>query len=514
MNLLPYKILKILLASCLATPLLAFSNVIFPYTVPKIFAFRVLVEIAAVFFIYLVLKCPKIFCHSGRPFVIPASSVILASSVIPAQVMDPDARRAGIQNPGSRIKSGMTNKKKLVAFLFLILIFILITSLFSIRNSLFVKNNPTLSRLTSISLSDSTVQSRLILWQDAWRAWQARPWLGFGPENFEAAVGPYLSPKLIGFESYAFDRAHNLIFDYGVASGWLGLVGYLVLFCAALWALWQRRADNFMFFAVFTALLTAYLVQNLFIFDSFISYLMLFFVLALINNSNQGLFFSVIPAKAGIQDYGSRIHRYSGADKCEMTTKLSVVKNLLLIFVIGNLSFVIYSYNLKPLLSANYANQILSLPASDAAQAAVLLKDALALNSFASPEIAYQAAIDYTEKINQNSVLTQNEEFYNIAADELARVIGRSPNQPRSYIALAWLDLYFSGRHSERINEAIDLGNKIIKLSPIKKDAYLILVAGDALSNQPQKAEEIISQASAIDVKMGKEVRAYLERLK
>jgi len=64
-----------------------------------------------------------------------------------------------------------------------------------------------------------------------------------------------------------------------------------------------------------------------------------------------------------------------------MTTKLSVVKNLLLIFVIGNLSFVIYSYNLKPLLSANYANQILSLPASDAAQAAVLLKDALALNS-------------------------------------------------------------------------------------------------------------------------------------
>ncbi|MBU4142776.1 O-antigen ligase family protein, partial [Patescibacteria group bacterium] len=120
---------------------------------------------------------------------------------------------------------------------FLVLVFILFFSLFLFRDSSFVQNNSVLSRLTHISLSNATAQSRLILWQDAWRAWQARPLLGFGPANFEAAVGPFLSPRLIGFEAYAFDRAHNFIFDYGATTGWLGLISYLALFGAAGWAL-------------------------------------------------------------------------------------------------------------------------------------------------------------------------------------------------------------------------------------------------------------------------------------
>ena len=61
-DILPLRMLKILLALCLATPILAFSGVIFPYTVPKFFAFRVLVEIAAVFYLYLALRYPAIFC--------------------------------------------------------------------------------------------------------------------------------------------------------------------------------------------------------------------------------------------------------------------------------------------------------------------------------------------------------------------------------------------------------------------------------------------------------------------
>ncbi|MBU2264928.1 hypothetical protein KJ784_01940, partial [Patescibacteria group bacterium] len=51
-----FKLLKILLAACLATPFLASASFIFPYTVPKVFAFRILVEIAAVLYLYLALK--------------------------------------------------------------------------------------------------------------------------------------------------------------------------------------------------------------------------------------------------------------------------------------------------------------------------------------------------------------------------------------------------------------------------------------------------------------------------
>ncbi|MBU2037140.1 hypothetical protein KJ866_03035, partial [Patescibacteria group bacterium] len=138
----------------------------------------------------------------------------------------------------------------------------------------------------------------------------------------------------------------------------------------------------------------------------------------------------------------------------------------------------------------------------------------LSFNTFASPEIAYQAAIDYIDKISQNPALAQNEEFYNAAAGELAKIIEQSPNRARNYVALAWLNLYFSSQDSSRINEAINLGNKIKELSPNKKDAYLILVAGYALSGQADKAQEVISWALVIDGKMGEEVKAYWEKIR
>ncbi|MBU4143024.1 hypothetical protein KJ590_03430, partial [Patescibacteria group bacterium] len=345
-------------------------------------------------------------------------------------------------------------------------------------------------------------------------------------------------------------------------TGWLGLISYLALFGAAGWALIKnllpepfdsaqgkleskadiaadpstRAADatlapaegearpamagrqgirrNYYLPIILISLLAAYLVQNFFIFDSFVSYLMLFFVLAMISNICYTRSLSVIPAKAGIQvelGPGSRL-------KAGMTTKVSFV--LFTIFII----FSLYSFNLKPLYASYLANQILSLPPADAArfaeasarraQSAPLLKDALALNSFASEEIVYQAALDYIIKINQQPALAQNEEFYNIAASELSKIIERSPNRARNYIVLAWLNLYFSNQHSDRINESIILAGKTLELSPNKKDAYLILAAGYALSNQPLPAQEIILRASAIDGKMGEEVRAYWEKLK
>ncbi len=279
----------------------------------------------------------------------------------------------------------------------------------------------------------------------------------------------------------------------------------------------QDDRIRFLFSTVFLSLLAAYLVQNLFIFDSFVSYLMLFFVLALIINNYQISSSSVIPAlsvipvQTGIQanqkNSGSRI-------KCGMTTKIDIVKKLIFILFIFFILYSLFSYNLKPFLAANYTNQILSLPASEAVQVAPLLKNVIALNSFASPEITYQVVLDYIDKIGQNPALAQNEEFYNVASGELSKIIERSPSQSRNYVALSWLNLYFSGQAKARIEQSWPLAQKVRELSPSKKDAYLLLVAGYALSNQPQKALEVVDQALVVDAKMGEEVKAYLERLK
>ncbi len=94
--------------------------------------------------------------------------------------------------------------------------------------------------------------------------------------------------------------------------------------------------------------------------------------------------------------------------KAGMTVKISFA--LFIIFII----FSLYSFNLKPLLAANYANQILSLPAAQATQATSLLEETLALKTFASPEIIYQTVLDYLDKANSVPQLTQNEEFYKL----------------------------------------------------------------------------------------------------
>ncbi|TSC52900.1 MAG: Uncharacterized protein LiPW39_509 [Parcubacteria group bacterium LiPW_39] len=97
----------------------------------------------------------------------------------------------------------------------LLTIIVFIGLLFLARDSAFVKNNSVLSRLTAFSLSDTTTQNRLLLWGGAWQAWQEKPILGWGPENFEIAANKYFDSRLAPYEAW-YDRAHNFIFDYGV----------------------------------------------------------------------------------------------------------------------------------------------------------------------------------------------------------------------------------------------------------------------------------------------------------
>ncbi|KKS67136.1 MAG: hypothetical protein UV36_C0012G0014 [Parcubacteria group bacterium GW2011_GWC2_42_6] len=81
---------------------------------------------------------------------------------------------------------------------------------------------------------------------------------------------------------------------------------------------------------------------------------------------------------------------------------------------------------------------------------------------------------------------------------------------------MVWLPIsaVFPSRNNERINSAINLGRQAKILSPAKKDAYLILVAGYSMSGQPGLALEIVSQAEIIDGKIGKDVREYWEKIR
>lgn len=108
-----------------------------------------------------------------------------------------------------------------------------------------------------------------------------RPLLGWGQEGYNFVFNKYYDPRMYAQEPW-FDRVHNVVFDWLIAGGFLGLLSYLSVFVAALWGLWFSGAFTVAERSIFTGLLAAYTFNNLFVFDNITSYMMFVLVLGYI----------------------------------------------------------------------------------------------------------------------------------------------------------------------------------------------------------------------------------------
>lgn len=139
------------------------------------------------------------------------------------------------------------------------------------------------SRLSTISLADASIANRLTSWHNAWRAFTEHPLLGVGPENFRFVSDQYFDPLVIKsaeIERY-FDKPHSVPLEILSTSGALGFISYLYLLfvlvqtvARAPWTAYER--------ALAYAALTGFVVQGLFSFESFGTYLPLFAALGLL----------------------------------------------------------------------------------------------------------------------------------------------------------------------------------------------------------------------------------------
>ncbi len=141
------------------------------------------------------------------------------------------------------------------------------------RDSALVKEVGFLDRLATISLSESTIKARILNMGIAWQGVKERPLLGWGQEHYAIVFDKYYDPRMYGQESW-FDRVHNVVFDWLVAGGFLGLFGYLAIFTTALIALWRSGGFLVAERAILTGLLAAYFFHNLTVFDNVTSYIL------------------------------------------------------------------------------------------------------------------------------------------------------------------------------------------------------------------------------------------------
>ncbi len=169
--------------------------------------------------------------------------------------------------------------------LFLCVISIIIFGVFFLFSDVeIVKNDQTLSRFTSMFSSDSAT-SRLNVWKMAWNGIKERPILGWGQENFLAIYSLNVIPLVN--EQQWLDRAHNIIIDWLINAGFLGLLSYVAIFVFAFYAVrtaYRKERIQRIEAVIITTALIVYFSQNLFTFDTINTYLIFFTLLAYIDS--------------------------------------------------------------------------------------------------------------------------------------------------------------------------------------------------------------------------------------
>ncbi len=174
------------------------------------------------------------------------------------------------------------------------LIFLSIFTLYAFKDSQIVKTTRLNSAASIFNYhNEKTFKTRVMAWEAAWKGFKEKPVFGYGLESYNKVFDKNFPPLLYeraGSQVW-FDRAHNVFFDRLITVGILGFLAYLafVLLPAIYLFFWLFRKDNLenneqkakkTFAIVFIGLTVGFLIQNLAVFETITTYIILFFTWA------------------------------------------------------------------------------------------------------------------------------------------------------------------------------------------------------------------------------------------
>jgi O-antigen ligase len=349
---------------------------------------------------------------------------------------------------------------------------VIVVGFIALKDTQFVRSSPVLSRFSSISLNDRTTLSRFILADMAVQGVKERPVLGWGQENFNYIFNKYYDPKLYGQEQW-FDRTHNVITDWLVAGGILGLLAYLSLYASVLWYIWKGSIQSSHFSvpekSLLTGLLIAYFIHNLFVFDNLISYIM---------------FFSV----------AAYVHFRATEEALEAAEHHRYVENRFIAPVaIVALLMVIYTVNIRPIQANTTLIKAIQVQAAapangipgqqipfngDVTRNLELFQEVVAKNTFGTPEALEQLLTIAQTVATAQVPITQREELVNYAIEQMMGHIEAHQDDARYYV-LYGAFLNQIGKYQD----AITYLTKATELSPGKQTIHFELASTYAHSD-------------------------------
>lgn len=384
-------------------------------------------------------------------------------------------------------------------------LFLIIVSVVAFRDAEFVKTNPYLSRVASLSTSSMLHNARFMVWGMAIEGFKEHPILGWGQDNFNLVFNKYYNPGMYGQEQW-FDRAHNIFFDWLTAGGLLGLLGYLSLFFAAFALVWKEsgllkagveetwfvrfkksfksyfagdKSQKAIEASILTGLLVAYFINNIFVFDNIFSYIFFFSLLAYLHHVHT----ENIPS----------FNRNEKRTQNQLEEKLPfVVVGVPVFFLFVG---VMYFVNLRPL----YANQSLinairphgNTFTQENLQA---FKDTVDYDTFGNGE-AREQILQSALQVKSASVDQKlKTEMFNLAKEQIEEQIKDAPGDAR-YEMFAGMLFY----RNEMNEEALAHLEQAHKFSPKKQTITFDLILADLIANKIDEALALAKEAYEFD---------------
>ncbi|MEK7182452.1 MAG: O-antigen ligase family protein, partial [Patescibacteria group bacterium] len=307
----------------------------------------------------------------------------------------------------------------------LAVLLILIFGFFAVKNTDMIKSSPVLSRIASISINEAT-SARFPVWNMALKGFKEKPILGWGQENFNYVFNKNYEPKMYNQEQW-FDRAHNIFMDWLIAGGLLGLLSYLSMFFVAIYFLWRKNefkietkknkfGDDFVLSdkVLLTGLFSAYLFNNIFVFDNIMSYI---------------LFFSLL----------GYIHTFSACEKKENDKPINIhndwMKGVGATFVLILTLFSIYFFNVRGMMVG--ANMINALKEASKPESSIgFFEKALNYGYLGRPEVREQLIQTTASYATANIDLNLKQKFFDLASGEMTKQIQEDPENTRYEVFL------------------------------------------------------------------------------
>jgi len=321
------------------------------------------------------------------------------------------------------------------------------------RDSAFIKKFPTLTRLAQISLKETTSQTRLMAWQMSLQGFKEQPLFGWGPENYSLLFNKYYNPNLYPIENW-FDRSHNAYLDVLVHTGLIGLMAYLTIFILAFWSLWRARRENkinYQTAVIFTVILLAYAIQNIFLFDTQVTLLMIYLILAFI------VFLS----------------RRSGEPLGQ-----PVKPNFFFFGIVGLLMFLsIYYFNIRPgTAGAAGIDATISFARKNVAESVQQFRNAYEKGTFGMPEVAGRAHDAAMQILSSGQTSEDGKEMIKVAIEGMNKAINEyEPQNVRFMLMLVNIYLASAQTDPSYLHEADNILQKAIELSPTRQELYFTL---------------------------------------